>query len=257
MKRFVVVGLSGALGLAGLISNTGSVFAGSTNVAASTNTNVNSSSGTGQSTAGSQAASTNDGNAQAITFNTNNPAIPTSTTLNNVPTVYAPGLAAAGSEVCLGSVSAGGAGAGFGVTIGGTFVDRECQLRLNARTLAVLGYARAARETMCLDADVRAAMAAAGTPCAADAYLAQQRYSEAAPTSQMAPRYSEAAPTSQTAAVNPGKSQAHAKQVAAAQPEPIQNAPTQAAADSTSGDVHPGCHREYQLIGGWYDKCSD
>ncbi|MFY9836327.1 MAG: hypothetical protein WAK55_07610, partial [Xanthobacteraceae bacterium] len=128
------------------------------------------SSSNGQAQSGSQSASTNAGfgNAQDITFNS--PAIPTNTTVNTVPNVYAPGLAAAGSEVCLGSVSAGGAGAGFGVTIGGTFVDRECQLRLNARTLAVLGYARAARETMCLDGDVRAAMAAAGTPCAADAY---------------------------------------------------------------------------------------
>ena len=78
-----------------------------------------------------------------------------------VPNVFAPGLAAAGSEVCLGSVSGGGSGSGFGVTIGGTFVDRECQLRLNARTLATLGYPVAARETMCLDEDVRRAMYAA------------------------------------------------------------------------------------------------
>ena len=54
------------------------------------------------------------------------------------------------------------------MTLGGTIVDRECQLRLNARTLAVLGYTAAARETMCLDDNVRQAMLAAGTPCAAD-----------------------------------------------------------------------------------------
>ena len=78
------------------------------------------------------------------------------------------GLAAAGAEVCLGSVSAGGSGAGFGVSIGGTYVDTECQLRLNARTLATLGYVVAAREEMCLDPQVRAAMLAAGSPCAAD-----------------------------------------------------------------------------------------
>ena len=75
-----------------------------------------------------------------------------------MPNVYAPGLAAAGAEVCLGSVSAGGAGAGFGVSIGGTYVDQECQLRLNARTLATLGYTVAAREEMCIDSGVRAAM---------------------------------------------------------------------------------------------------
>jgi hypothetical protein len=93
---------------------------------------------------------------------------PASQTIFNVPNVYAPGLAAAGAEVCLGSVSAGGAGAGIGVSIGGTYVDQECQLRLNARTLATLGYTVAAREEMCIDSGVRAAMLAAGSPCAAD-----------------------------------------------------------------------------------------
>ena len=93
---------------------------------------------------------------------------PEKQTIYNVPNVYAPGLAAAGAEVCLGSVSAGGSGAGFGVSIGGTYVDTECQLRLNARTLATLGYVVAAREEMCLDPQVRAAMLAAGSPCAAD-----------------------------------------------------------------------------------------
>jgi hypothetical protein len=306
--------LSGALGLLALTLCAGSGFAGSTNTNSETSSST--SIAGANSSSGSVAASTNAGNNQNISFNS--PTIPTNTTLNNVPNVYAPGLAAAGSEVCLGSVSAGGAGAGFGVTIGGTFVDRECQLRLNARTLAVLGYPRAARETMCLDPDVRQAMAAAGTPCAADAY-APARYSEAPPTSQTAatnpfaalfglgrqasaPQASapqslntnpfgapvaqeaaaqEAAPPSQTAMANPapgqtaranpgqtamanpGKSKAHAKSVAvaAAQPEPVQNEPMQAAAaDSpatTSDDVHPGCRKEYQFLGGWYEKCPE
>jgi hypothetical protein len=311
--------LSGALGLLALTLCAGSGFAGSTNTNSETSSST--SIAGANSSSGSVAASTNAGNNQNISFNS--PTIPTNTTLNNVPNVYAPGLAAAGSEVCLGSVSAGGAGAGFGVTIGGTFVDRECQLRLNARTLAVLGYPRAARETMCLDPDVRQAMAAAGTPCAADAY-APARYSEAPPPSQTAatnpfaalfglgrqasapqasaPQASppqslnanpfgapvaqeaaaqEAAPPSQTAMANPapgqtaranpgqtamanpGKSKAHAKSVAvaAAQPEPVQNEPMQAAAaDSpatTSDDVHPGCRKEYQFLGGWYEKCPE
>ena len=112
-----------------------------------------------------QAQQQKQANAQALTFNS---VTPSSQTLYNVPNVYAPGLAAAGAEVCLGSVSAGGAGAGFGVSIGGTYVDQECQLRLNARTLATLGYTVAAREEMCIDSGVRAAMLAAGSPCAAD-----------------------------------------------------------------------------------------
>jgi hypothetical protein len=119
---------------------------------------------TAGATSGSNSTSLGlQGNQQVINYND-----PASQTIKNVPNVYAPGLAAAGSEVCLGSASAGGAAAGFGLTLGGTLVDRECQLRLNARTLAILGYPGAARETMCLDPDVRQAMLLGGTPCAAD-----------------------------------------------------------------------------------------
>lgn len=117
---------------------------------------------------------------------------PASQTIFNVPNVYAPGLAAAGAEVCLGSVSAGGAGAGIGVSIGGTYVDTECQLRLNARTLATLGYTVAAREEMCLDPQVRAAMLAAGSPCAADMGARAAPYNAQASSSYSAPPVQEA-----------------------------------------------------------------
>src|SRR5271155_372219 len=53
---------------------------------------------------------------QSVTYDETTPA---NQTIKNVPNVYAPGLAAAGSEVCLGSMSAGGAAAGFGLTVGG------------------------------------------------------------------------------------------------------------------------------------------
>jgi len=131
----------------------------------------------------------NNNGTQALTLNSNTPA---NQTINNVPNVYAPGLAAAGAEVCLGSVSAGGAGAGFGVSIGGTYVDTECQLRLNARTLATLGYVVAAREEMCLDTQVRAAMLAAGSPCAADMGAHAAPYNAQAPSSYSAPPVQEA-----------------------------------------------------------------
>ncbi len=86
----------------------------------------------------------------------------------NVPTVYAPALAAAGYEVCLGSVSAGASGSGFGLSFGGTYEDKGCQARLNAKTLATLGYVVAGREVLCQDPSIRAAMHNAGTPCAGD-----------------------------------------------------------------------------------------
>ncbi|MFZ0207184.1 MAG: hypothetical protein WAL59_13945 [Roseiarcus sp.] len=130
---------------------------------AASNANGNTSKNTNKATASGNKQQQQQQN--ALTLNSTTPA---TQTLYNVPNVYAPGLAAAGAEVCLGSVSAGGSGAGFGVSIGGTYVDTECQLRLNARTLATLGYVVAAREEMCLDPQVRAAMLAAGSPCAAD-----------------------------------------------------------------------------------------
>ena len=78
----------------------------------------------------------------------NNPANTTSTivsnsrqdvsgtqTLKNVPTAFAPSLAAAGIETCLGSVSGGGSIVGFGGSFGTTIPDPGCQARLDARTL--------------------------------------------------------------------------------------------------------------------------
>lgn len=209
MNRIIAVGLGGALGVAALTFSGSAGFAcenggcggggqaqlqaqgqqqGQQQGQAQSSTSI----AGATSASGSIAASQNAGNKQDITFNSHTP---DNQTIKNTPTVYAPGLAAAGSEVCLGSISGGGSGAGFGLTIGATIVDRECQLRLNARTLAVLGYARAARETMCLDADVRQAMLAAGTPCAADAYAAAtaRQTAAAAPMQQTAAASGEAA----------------------------------------------------------------
>jgi hypothetical protein len=154
----------------------------------SNSTSVSGSKSNSSSSSKSNQSQCNNNGAQSITFTS-----PNSSTLYNVPNVYAPGLAAAGAEVCLGSVSAGGAGAGFGVSIGGTYVDTECQLRLNARTLATLGYTVAAREEMCLDLQVRAAMLAAGTPCAADLG------GRAAPYNALASQQAYAAPMPQEA----------------------------------------------------------
>src|SRR5664279_1518010 len=109
-----------------------------TAVSKNTNTNVTASKSNASSGSIATSASTqgNNNGTQNLQLNSYTP---DKQTIYNVPNVYAPGLAAAGTEVCLGSVSAGGAGAGFGLSIGGTFVDKECQLRLNARTLATLG----------------------------------------------------------------------------------------------------------------------
>ncbi|MGU3336877.1 hypothetical protein ACLBXJ_02570 [Methylobacterium mesophilicum] len=83
----------------------------------------------------------------------------------NTPGVWAPGLAAAGIESCLGSASVGGAGPGFGVTIGGTLTDKGCNLRLYARTLYSLGHRTAATQILCNDPDVALALAVEGVRC--------------------------------------------------------------------------------------------
>ena len=179
--------ISGSASLAGSSSNSNQK---STNINTNKNTNVsNSAAISGSASSAKSSTNSKQANAQSITFTS-----PSSSTLYNVPNVYAPGLAAAGAEVCLGSVSAGGAGAGFGVSIGGTYVDQECQLRLNARTLATLGYTVAAREEMCIDSGVRAAMLAAGTPCAADLG------GHAAPYNALASQSASAAPMQPAAA---------------------------------------------------------
>lgn len=211
MKRTFVAVLSGVLALAAF-----AVFASPASADPTFNRNTN----TSRSNANSNSNSTSGANSnqrqtqgQAVNYNETTPA---NQTINNVPNVYAPALAAAGSEVCLGSMSAGGSAAGFGLTVGGTMVDQECQLRMNARTLATLGYNVAAREEMCIDPIVRAAMLAAGTPCAADRLSPPQARAE----------YDAA--SSQSASVTI---------ISAAPPSPA------------------GCHRQYQLLGGWYDAC--
>ncbi len=250
MKRTTMAGLSVVFGLAGFSFCAGPGFAQSTSTSGAVgisgsnsnsdsnaslnnsnrNTNVNSNRSNSNANSNSNSRSTASSNqhqsqGQSVTYDETTPA---DQTIKNVPNVYAPALAAAGSEVCLGSLSAGGAAAGFGLTVGGTLVDQECQLRMNARTLATLGYNVAAREEMCIDPQVRAAMLAAGTPCAADRGAppqARAEYGAAVPQTAVAP----AVEVSTVAA-------APATQASAAAPA-------------------PGCRRQYQLLGGWYDVC--
>lgn len=59
--------------------------------------------------------------------------------LRTTPNAIAPGLSAAGIESCNSSVSAAGSVTGFGLSFGGPVMDRECNLRLWARTLYAMG----------------------------------------------------------------------------------------------------------------------
>jgi hypothetical protein len=242
-----------------------------------TNANSNRNSNANLNANSNRNANTNTSTSAAANALDINEVTPSTQTIKNVPNVYAPGLTAAGTEVCLGSLSAGGAGAGFGVTLGGTMVDRECQLRLNAKTLAVLGYTVAAREEMCLDPEVRAAMLAAGTPCSADKAAAVQARAEYdAPVASTSANVSTvaAAPDASAPAPAPGCHKAYqllsgwydvcppgAQAVYASAdnlPAETTTVPAEATAlapQDSAPAAGPGCRKEYQLFGGWYDKC--
>lgn len=79
-------------------------------------------------------------------------------TVKNVPGTLAPGLAAAGIETCLGSVSGGGSIVGFGGSFGTTVPDPGCNARLDARTLWNMGLKSAAVARLCLSPDIARSM---------------------------------------------------------------------------------------------------
>jgi hypothetical protein len=130
----------------------------STNIAYSQTTNT--ATGTGQSFAGASA-----GAGSSVQYNPTTIA-PASRIPNQAPAVFAPGLAAAAVETCLGSVSAGGSGPFGGLSFGTTVTDEGCQARLNARTLVSLGQPNAALVLMCRsDARIAESLYASGWVC--------------------------------------------------------------------------------------------
>jgi hypothetical protein len=118
--------------------------------------------GVARSTSRSQAISGQGGSAAIISNST----VPADQTVKNVPSVFAPGLAAAGLETCLGSVSGGGAFVGTGFSFGTTIPDPGCAARLDARTLWSMGLKKAAVARLCLNGDIYRAM-----PEVCDQYL--------------------------------------------------------------------------------------
>jgi hypothetical protein len=119
--------------------------------------------GVARSTSTSQAISGQGGTGVGVGGNpsatiTSNSTVPADQTVKNVPGVVAPGLAAAGLETCLGSVSGGGAFVGTGFSFGTTIPDPGCAARLDARTLWSMGLKKAAVARLCLNGDIYRAM---------------------------------------------------------------------------------------------------
>jgi hypothetical protein len=114
--------------------------------------------GVARSTSSSQAISGQGGTGVSVAALTTNNTVPADQTVKNVPGVVAPGLAAAGLETCLGSVSGGGAFVGTGFSFGTTIPDPGCAARLDARTLWSFGLKKAAVARLCLNPDINRAM---------------------------------------------------------------------------------------------------
>ena len=76
------------------------------------------------------------------------------TTVKNVPSTVAPGLAAAGLETCLGSASGTVSAVGFGIGGGSTYRDEDCTARLDSRTLFAMGLKSAAVARLCVRPDI-------------------------------------------------------------------------------------------------------
>ena len=80
------------------------------------------------------------------------------------PGIGGPGLAA-GGNACLGSISGGVSGAGFGFVFGTTTEDKQCNLRENAKVLRSFGQKRAAVEILCKNNERAEALAVGGYRC--------------------------------------------------------------------------------------------
>lgn len=68
-------------------------------------------------------------------------------------------------DTCMGARTFGVQAIGFGLSVGTAWSDRQCRRMKNARQLSALGYPAAAIQLLCMDREVRRAMARAGTPC--------------------------------------------------------------------------------------------
>lgn len=85
------------------------------------------------------------------------------------PAVFAPGLAAASIETCLGSASGGVSFPGGGVAFGTTTPDRGCAARLDARTLFAFGLKAAAVARLCYTPEIAAVLPQCAPPPSASA----------------------------------------------------------------------------------------
>ena len=78
------------------------------------------------------------------------------------PAVSAPNLT---TGICMGSISAGGSGAGFGLSFGKTVTDEECQIRYNSIRLEQIGQVDASTVILCQVRSMKIALRQSGYEC--------------------------------------------------------------------------------------------
>lgn len=87
---------------------------------------------------------------QSITYNTDSTG---TSTVRNVPSIFAPSFAP--STPCSSVLSASAGFAGFGFALGGSHVDKDCNQREMVRLLALIGQPDAALALVCDNPDVK------------------------------------------------------------------------------------------------------
>jgi hypothetical protein len=127
--------------------------------------------GTGTATSTSVAgAGASSGSQAAIYQSFSTPAeqrIRQNATIRNTPDAHAPAILG-GTNPCVNGASLGGAGPGFGFSIGASWNARECERRNLAVLAHQMGNPALAQEILCGAEEVRAARALLGQPCIAD-----------------------------------------------------------------------------------------
>jgi len=88
-------------------------------------------------------------------------------TIRNTPDAYAPAVTG-GTNPCTNGVSGGGSVAGFGLALGGSWSDPNCERRNLSALLHNQGQQALAQEVLCETDAVRNARRRLGQPCAAD-----------------------------------------------------------------------------------------
>jgi hypothetical protein len=116
-----------------------------------------------------------DSVSRSTTDNTSNS---TTTVKSPPPTAVAPAVTTINNDVC--AVVASGAVQTqiFGISMGGTMRDMNCERIKLSKNLFDMGMKVAAVATLCQDERVFAAMLAAGTPCPVDGKIGEQAKAE-------------------------------------------------------------------------------